>query len=488
MQAERRPTMATLITAARGACIVRLQPSPCRPSGLSVGCSPRDAVSDDRDCRTHRREVVRREHFYGGWTMPRKPFGQGRVALLIGWLAIPGATAGALGAEPVRVRSQAFEIDYRLNEEALPLDTVELWYTTDAGATWQRYGVDEDRQAPMTFHAPAEGLFGFFLVLTNSTGASSAPPSPSTEPQQWAFVDFTPPVVQLHPLRQTTSLGQRVLQVRWTTIDAQLTPRPVEIAYQCVPDESWRPACADPLANTGRYDWRLPDDLIGTVRVRVTVSDRGGNRTHSGVQVVELTPVTPSETVPAGPAKSSPSLATGSEDTTLAGSLRAQERVARLYQEAMDHRSRGEYAEGIARLREVVRLDPQKTEAFAAMAGLLLRMGDSDRALSAYEIALKQQPTMREALLGVAAIYRERKDYESSAGRLRTVLRYNPNDAETWMNLGDVAVFQGDELLARECYTRATRIDPEASEVIADARERLALMAEVSRNFRRDGR
>ena len=68
-----------------------------------------------------------------------------------------------------------------------------------------------------------------------------------------------------------------------------------------------------------------------------------------------------------------------------------------------------------------------------------------------------------------------------AAERLRTILRYNPNDAEIWMRLGDVAVFQGDELLARECYTRASQIDPSAGGVIAEARERLALMAKTSR-------
>ena len=56
------------------------------------------------------------------------------------------------------------------------------------------------------------------------------------------------------------------------------------------------------------------------------------------------------------------------------------------------------------------------------------------------------------------------------------------------MNLGDVGVFQGDEILARECYLRASRIDPEAVEVISHARQRLALMAEVSRTYRQGDR
>ncbi len=56
------------------------------------------------------------------------------------------------------------------------------------------------------------------------------------------------------------------------------------------------------------------------------------------------------------------------------------------------------------------------------------------------------------------------------------------------MNLGDIAIYQGDEILARECYTRATHIDPQATQVIADAQKRLDLMAEVSRGYQPDGK
>jgi cytochrome c-type biogenesis protein CcmH/NrfG len=70
---------------------------------------------------------------------------------------------------------------------------------------------------------------------------------------------------------------------------------------------------------------------------------------------------------------------------------------------------------------------------------------------------------------------------------LRTILEQKPNDAEIWMNLGDIAVYQGDELMARECYTRATEAEPSAEEIIAKAQKRLTLMAELSRGYQREG-
>jgi Tfp pilus assembly protein PilF len=37
-------------------------------------------------------------------------------------------------------------------------------------------------------------------------------------------------------------------------------------------------------------------------------------------------------------------------------------------------------------------------------------------------------------------------------------------------------VYQGDKVLARDCYTRATNIDPQADMTIAEAQQRLVLM------------
>ncbi|MHC4697982.1 MAG: tetratricopeptide repeat protein [Planctomycetota bacterium] len=405
------------------------------------------------------------------------------MALATGW------PARAENVQHPRVQSRVFALEYAVNDQALPLDSVQLWYTQDGGRTWQLYGFDDDRQSPFTFHAPGEGLFGFFLVLTNATGASGQPPTSGSQAHQWAFVDYTPPVVQLHVLRRTTVLAQRVVQIRWTAIDTNLVARPVEISYQRPPAEQWIPVTPDPVANTGRYDWRLPDDLVGSVTLRVTVRDKGDHRVHSNEQEIEVAPLSRiDQTQASRPVVPGGSTTMSGSPTTGPGSPKAGVQAARLHADALAHRDRGNYRGAIARLREAARLDPQMTDAFADMAGMLYLLGDFDRALGAYEIALTQQPTMRKALQGVARVYRQKQDYSSAAQRLRTILRYNPNDAEIWMNLGDIAVYQGDEIVARDCYTRATEIEPSKLEVVDAARKRLALMQEVSRSYRLGGR
>ena len=396
--------------------------------------------------------------------------------------------AGVNGQEPVRVRARAFDIVYSVNDEALPLNAIHLWYSADHGASWHESGFDEDRQSPITFTAPQEGLYGFFLVVANSMGPSSMVPTRGTEAQLWAFVDFTPPIVQLHPVRQSTMLGQRVLQIRWTAIDSHFGSRPVGIAYQRLPDETWHSVTRDPLANSGRFDWRLPEDLSGPVSVRLSVTDQGGHRVNSERQVIEIPPA-PVEhpTHAAQPATLGSGTATSTVGRARLGPTQVNERAARLFSEALALRRRGEFRQGIAHLREAVKLNPRWAEAFAEMADMLYRIGDVDRALSAYKLALREQPTLRSAHRGAAIAYQQINDHTSAARHLRTILRSSPNDAEVWMNLGDIAVYQGDEVLARACYTRATRTDSSATQVIADARKRLSLMAEVSRKYRQTG-
>jgi predicted negative regulator of RcsB-dependent stress response len=292
------------------------------------------------------------------------------------------------------------------------------------------------------------------------------------------FVDETAPLVQLHDARVTWESGWAILQIRWSALDTYLGPRPVELEYQRPPDLKWFPATPDPLANTGRFDWRMPDDLEGPMAVRLIVSDEGGHRVITPPYRLDVTRSAANEPGLGRnhiPTNKAPEF--DRTDSAAAINSVTRQRADRLYNEGVALRDAGLNREAIARLRETVKLDPKRTDALLEMGALLYRLGDLDRALAAYEAALAQQPNLRGAVCGAAVVERDKKQYHAAAERLRALLRYSPADAEVWMKLGDIAVFQGDEILARECYTRASRIDPQATNVVAEARNRLHLMA-----------
>ena len=395
------------------------------------------------------------------------------------WAAGVGA---AVPDDPTRVPSRVFEIQYEINAEAQPLESVQLWYTLDRGRSWHLYGADEDRQPPFTFSAPAEGLYGLFFVVSNATGASSNPPDGNSEAHHWVFVDYTPPVVQIHPARQTTVMGKPVVQIRWTALDTHLDSRPIELAYRRPPDTRWYPLTDTPLPNTGRYDWRVPPDLTGPVELRVGVTDKGGHHAEATSDAFEVqNSPTPAVTQRGAGTMNSHLL----EPSTATTAARA--RAANLYAEGLNLRDRGDDEGAIKRLREAGRLDPEFTQAFAALAPILYRTGNTERALDAYKIVLRQQPNQRAALRGAAQIETQQRDYPSAEGRLQRILEHNPNDVEVWMHLGDLALLQGDELSAREHYLRAMTLDPKANAVIAEAKKRFELLDSMSRKYTRSG-
>jgi hypothetical protein len=398
-----------------------------------------------------------------GWTMPTSRY----LALMAAAAAAPTSLASP---DVQRVHTRTVEIDYDTDPRALPLTAVELWCSQDQGGSWSLCQRDEDRLPPITFQAPAEGLYGFAVVLKNPSGASSLPPASGTRPQIEAFIDFTPPVVQLHAPVVSAGSGATLVQVSWTAIDVNLEPRPITLSFRQAGDDTWHGVSDEPLANTGRYDWRPPTDLRGTVRLRAWATDLGGNRTESEERVFEINDPQPAASL-VGSAERDLGL-----DTVVLGSPRTQQRVADLIAEAGRLRERGDLVGAIARLRDAVRLDPQAGEAFTSMGALLLQARDPERALEAFDLSLQQSPKDRDALYGAALALRDQRQYPAAMERLRTILRLRPADAEIWMALGDLAVFQGDELLARESYLRATRIDPKATTVIAEARQRLAIM------------
>lgn len=424
------------------------------------------------------------------------------LSFLAAWAACPIGeihAGGGPGSATV-VTSSAFDLEYTISEAAHPVQSVELWVTRDRGLNWDPVGEDPDAVSPFPLELHEDGLYGFYVIARNASGPSSPPPGRETVPHHWATLDTAPPVAQLHPPIQSLRGGRRMVQVRWTVVDGNLPPRPVELWYRPHDNEPWRRITPSPISNTGAFDWEVPRGVTGSIEIRLTAHDLAGHTADAGPQRIGLRVdrESPSESALSAehrqidPRSASRGFAPderGSGDRAretgyspaISGSTRAREKAHRLYLDAITLGERGEDREAIPKLREAVRLDPEHTEAFAAMADILYRLGDRERALSAYEIALAQKPSHRAALRGSARVFSQMRDYGQASELLRKVLRYNPADAETWLNLGDVAIFQGDEAFARECYLRATDTNPEARETIMEARKRLELLNESSR-------
>lgn len=192
-----------------------------------------------------------------------------------------------------RIRDKEFEVHFQ-TDDAEAIRSVEVWYTLDRGKTWARYVPDPpQRRSPVMFVAPSEGLYGLFVIVSNDYGASAVPPTAGTAPQQWCFVDWHSPVVQLHVAAKEEGFeSTRRVVLKWTACDAHLTNRPIDLHYMARDGGGWIPIDLQ-LPNSGRYDWRVPDQVGGDIVVKLSVDDRGGHVVERFSERLEIPAVIP---------------------------------------------------------------------------------------------------------------------------------------------------------------------------------------------------
>jgi superkiller protein 3 len=159
------------------------------------------------------------------------------------------------------------------------------------------------------------------------------------------------------------------------------------------------------------------------------------------------------------------------------------ERAGTLYRKGVLHAMRGEYRLASSRLQDALALDSDLTEALVELGKVLYAQKRIPEAIEAYRLALRQDPKLRSAHEGLALVYIGQRRFSDAVRQLGHIVRSNPRDVEAWLNLGDVAIYQGDEILAREHYRKAATLDPTATEVIAKARLRLAELERLAAEF-----
>lgn len=406
-----------------------------------------------------------------------------RIITLI-FLSVIGARGQSVRADedaPTAIRAREVELHYRLLE-GNPLGVIELWYTRDRGATWQRYARDEDRISPVVFVAPAEGLYGFILNCVGTGSAESSRPAPYTPPQRWVFIDYTPPLLQWEAVEPLESVGSvNRLQLRWTAYDDNLPGRPVALAYQTSLDQTWH-VIASALPNLGRYDWVLPADLSGQVTLRLTVHDLGGHiveRLHGPVPSQRwLAPA--SRPAPLVIPATQPQVATTRPAIDPLASIGAPldavllKKADELYQQASWHLVRGQYAIAAERLREALDINPDLLPAMSDLAGIHATQQDYDKAIQLYTTVLGKDPRNVQALRGAALAYAVRKQYPAARDVLKRIVGVNASDAEAWLDLGDVTFMMGDATEARAHWGRAATMTGAPEVISRKARSRLA--------------
>lgn len=346
-----------------------------------------------------------------------------------------------------RIQERMVEVQF---ETAQPdaIESVEVWYTYDCGRTWQRFQTDQSRrQSPVMFVAPQEGLCGLFVIVRNRAGASSPPPTSETTPHQWCFIDWTPPLFQLHTAQKEEDFERtRRIALKWTAIDLHLLPRPIAIYYMVQGQRTWTPIELH-LINSGRYDWRVPNHVDGTLALKVAVADRGGHlveRFAGPIHVKATVPVSASQpdTRPSGGsvppkvrANHPLAIADAGEDSPTIPADAARTSVQR---PATNDVAVGPKRPTVANRPTTVAAATARSERSTTIADAKPadRMGSIDR-------------TRAEELYRAGTYYRlrglygNRSNLDVAAVRFREALRADPKFADARLDLAGVLFLQG---------------------------------------------
>jgi hypothetical protein len=174
------------------------------------------------------------------------------------------------------VNSRRIRLNYNVEGKGKSgIADVQLWQTRD-GRTWQKVLEHTKEEPPFDHMVDGEGLYGFTIVVRSGVGLGDRPPQAGDPPQVWVEVDLTKPRVQLYQPEVGRGADLGKLTISWQASDKNLRQQPITISYAEKKEGTWTPIESN-LENTGRYVWRMKDDLPFKFFVRVEAADRAGN-------------------------------------------------------------------------------------------------------------------------------------------------------------------------------------------------------------------
>ncbi len=213
--------------------------------------------------------------------------------------SIPTGTAGAgtgLPANVLMVNHKRFQLNFKVDEVGpSDISRIEVWYTRNGGQNWNKYPQDAEKSPPCILEVPEEGRYGFTLVARSGVDLGEAPPKPGDLPHIWVEVDETKPQLKLLSAEVGRGIDQGTMTFVWTAADRFLGPTPITISYATSVDGPWTPTGTEPLANTGRFVWKMPETgLPFQFFAKLECVDQAGNKsavfTNSAVKVDLATP------------------------------------------------------------------------------------------------------------------------------------------------------------------------------------------------------
>jgi hypothetical protein len=219
--------------------------------------------------------------------IPGAPLGDGKPPLVASSdktpvTPAPAATrnpaSGTVGTLPPLqvINTRQVSIDYEVTKHGPSgIGKVELWMTRDDGRRWEKFAESTDLKPPLRVELPAEGAYGFRLLLHSKAGRHKPVPVSGDLPEMRVELDTTPPMAQLYRPEPDPNQADALI-LSWTASDRNLDAKPITLQWAEKAGGPWQTIVAD-WPNDGRYTWKLPPNIPFMVYLRLSAKDTAGN-------------------------------------------------------------------------------------------------------------------------------------------------------------------------------------------------------------------
>jgi hypothetical protein len=203
--------------------------------------------------------------------------------------AAPGPTRGPLPNLQI-VNKHQVKLGFNVGKFGPSgLGAVDVYVTTDEGASWEKSTADPMVSLPVsptgngavrgtvTVTMAKEGVrYGFYLVVKSRAGLGKPSPRAGDAPHVRIEVDTTQPDAQLMAPQPAPGQGNSLV-LTWKAEDRNLAANPVSLEWSATVNGPWTFIGDAQLPNTGRYVWKVTDQVPPKVFLKLTVRDMAGN-------------------------------------------------------------------------------------------------------------------------------------------------------------------------------------------------------------------
>ena len=218
----------------------------------------------------------------GWWRLAR--IGLGACLACVLALSSHPALGASRGRDVKRIyhKSRSFRIPFNIDEaDRARIKEVQLYISTDAGASWRSAGRALPDQPSFTYRAPSDGEYWIAVRTLDTKGRLYPQDDATIEPGMKVVVDTTPPLLTLEPNGRRGSRAS----VRWEIRDENLDPNSLTIEYQSEGARDWRQVPIHSYDLIGSEEWDA--GTASAIKVRASIEDFAHNRQTSSILLAD---------------------------------------------------------------------------------------------------------------------------------------------------------------------------------------------------------